>query len=65
MIIALVVAWIAFTILFKVVKTTLSNALTVAAIIVLLQVGFGVSPQDIWQYIIQLPQTLSKIGVGK
>ncbi|MFH7025738.1 MAG: hypothetical protein ACHBN1_10100 [Heteroscytonema crispum UTEX LB 1556] len=65
MIIALIVAWIVFTILFKVVKTTMSNALTVAAIIVLLQIGFGISPQDIWQYISQLPQTLSKIGVGK
>jgi hypothetical protein len=63
MIIALIVAWIVFTILLKVVKTTVSNALKIAAIIVLLQIGFGIGPDDIWHYINQLPQTLSKIGV--
>lgn len=65
MIAALIVSWIVFTILVKVIKTTVSNAFTVAAIIVLLQVGFGISPQDIWYQLMHLPQTLSHIAGGK
>ncbi|AFY40881.1 hypothetical protein Nos7107_0195 [Nostoc sp. PCC 7107] len=65
MIPTLIIAWIVFTILWKIVKTTVSNALTIAAIIVLLQVGFGITPQDIWHQIIQFTQTLSQIRVNK
>ncbi|MBD2774902.1 hypothetical protein [Iningainema tapete] len=61
MIIALIVAWIVFTILVKILKTTVSNALTVAAVIVLLQVGYGITPQDIWQQLMQLPQNLTHL----
>ncbi len=64
MIPTLIIAWIIFTILWKIVKTTVSNALTIAAIIVLLQVGFGITPQDIWHQIIQFAQTLSQIRVS-
>lgn len=65
MLIALIVAWIVFTILVKVVKTTVKNALMIAAIIILLQVGYGISPQDIWNHIINLPQTLPQLNGGK
>ncbi|MBD2452263.1 hypothetical protein H6G76_35220 [Nostoc sp. FACHB-152] len=65
MIPTLIIAWIVFTILWKILKTTISNALTVAAIIVLLQVGFGITPQDIWHQVIQFAQTLSQIRVNK
>lgn len=61
MIIALIVAWIVFTILVKILKTTVSNALTVAAVIVLLQVGYGITPQDIWQQLMHLPQNLTHL----
>jgi hypothetical protein len=46
-------------------KTTVRTALTIAAILVLLQIGFGITPQDIWYQIMQLPETLSQIGNGK
>jgi hypothetical protein len=65
MIPTLIIAWIVFTILWKILKTTISNALTFAAIIVLLQVGFGITPQDIWHQVIQFAQTLSQISVNK
>ncbi|MBD2497023.1 hypothetical protein [Nostoc sp. FACHB-280] len=65
MIPTLIIAWIVFTILWKVVKTTVSNALTIAAIIILLQVGFGITPMDIWHQIIQFTQNLSQIRLNK
>jgi hypothetical protein len=63
--ITLILAWIVFVILFKVVKMTVKTAFTVAAILVLLHLVFGITPQDIWNQIMQLPQTLSKISGGK
>ncbi|MEA5619710.1 hypothetical protein VB711_17955 [Cronbergia sp. UHCC 0137] len=65
MIITLIVAWIVFTILWKVLKTTVTNALTVAAILILLNIGFGITPQDIWQQITQFAQTLSQTNFNK
>ncbi|MCP6762743.1 MAG: hypothetical protein NHB32_29190 [Fischerella sp. CENA71] len=62
MLIALIVAWLIFTILIKVVKTTAKTAFVIAAIVVLLHVGYGIGPQEIWNYIVQIPQKLPQIG---
>ncbi|MBI1240044.1 hypothetical protein [Umezakia ovalisporum] len=59
MIPTLVIAWIVFVILFKILKTTLKNALTIAAILVLLNIGFGITPEDIWSQIMHFAQTIS------
>ncbi len=59
MIPTLILAWIVFVILFKIIKTTLKNALTIAAILVLLNIGFGITPQDIWHQIMLIAQTIS------
>ncbi|MEA5513841.1 hypothetical protein [Nodularia sp. UHCC 0506] len=59
MIPTLIIAWIVFVILFKILKTTLKNALTIAAILVLLNIGFGITPQDIWHQIMHFAQTIS------
>ncbi|MEA5582306.1 hypothetical protein VB620_13260 [Nodularia harveyana UHCC-0300] len=59
MIPTLILAWIVFVILFKILKTTLKNALTIAAILVLLNIGFGITPQDIWHQMTQLAQIIS------
>lgn len=59
MIPTLIVAWIVFVILLKIVKTTVKNALTIAAILILLNIGFGITPQDIWHQIIHFAQTVS------
>ncbi|NWF59258.1 MAG: hypothetical protein HXY43_08115 [Fischerella sp.] len=61
MIIALIVAWLIFTILIKVVKTTVKTALMIATVVVLLQVGYGIGPQDILNYMMQLPQNILQI----
>lgn len=65
MIAMLIVAWMVFIILWKLLKTTVSNALTIAAILVLLNIGFGITPKDIWHYVTQFAQNLSQIQSGK
>jgi hypothetical protein len=65
MIITLIVAWIVFIILWKLLKATLNTALTIAAILVLLNIGFGITPQDIWHHITQFAQGVSQIQSGK
>jgi uncharacterized protein YacL len=62
MIITLIVAWIVFVILWKLIKTTIKTAITCAAIVVLLYFGFGITPQDIWH---QFTQILSQTPVKK
>lgn len=57
---AVIVSWLVFTALVKLLKTTLQTALTVAAIVLLLQLVFGIGPQQLWQQIIQLPETLGQ-----
>ncbi|MBH8553101.1 hypothetical protein I8751_12125 [Nostocaceae cyanobacterium CENA357] len=61
MIPTLIIAWIIFVVLWKLLKTTVSNALTIAAILILLNIGFGITPHDIWHQIMQFAQTLSQI----
>ena len=58
-ILTVIVAWIVFTILLKVVKTTVKLALTVAAIIVLLKIGFDISPFDVVGYLFEFLQKVS------
>jgi hypothetical protein len=65
MIITLIVAWIVFIILWKLLKATLNTALTIAAILVLLNIGFGITPQDILHHIMQFAQGVSQIQSGK
>lgn len=61
---ALIVSWLVFTALIKIVKTTVSTALAIAAIVLVLQLVFGINPQELWQQIITLPQTLQQIITG-
>jgi hypothetical protein len=65
MIATLIVAWIVFIILWKLLKATLNTALTIAAILVLLNIGFGITPQDIWHHITQFAQGVSQMQSGK
>ncbi|MCF4968484.1 MULTISPECIES: hypothetical protein [Nostocales] len=64
MIPTLIVAWIVFIIVWRILKATISNALMIAAILILLHIGFGITPQDIWQQIMRLIQTVSKLNLG-
>ncbi|TVR15506.1 MAG: hypothetical protein EA395_01230 [Phormidium sp. GEM2.Bin31] len=55
---ALVLAWLVFTWLVRVIHTTLSTALSVAAIVLLLQLLFGIDPSVLWQEIQRLGDVL-------
>lgn len=55
---AFLVSWLVFKWLLDIVKTTLKTALAIAAIILILQLGFGIGWQDLWQQIVNLPQTI-------
>ena len=61
---ALIVSWLVFTALIKIVKTTVSTAIALAAIVLVLQLAFGINPQDLWQQITQLPQILWHVVTG-
>ena len=55
---ALVVAWLIFTWLLKVAKASISTALAIAVIVLMLQLVFGIGPQELLQQVRQLPQVL-------
>ena len=55
---ALVVSWLVFTALLKIVKTTATTAIAIAAIILALQIIFGIDLQDLWQRLVRLPQAV-------
>ena len=61
---AIVVSWLVFTALIKIVKTTATTALAIAGIILGLQLVFGIGYQDLWHQISQLPQLLWNLVTG-
>ncbi len=56
---ALIVAWLVFRALLSFLKTAISTAIAIFAIIVILTV-FGFSPEDLIQEIMNLPETISR-----
>ncbi|MBP0019749.1 MAG: hypothetical protein J7647_19620 [Cyanobacteria bacterium SBLK] len=55
---AIIVAWLVFTWLIKIVKVSLKTALAIAAIVLILQIVFGIGPRDLWEQIWRLPETI-------
>ncbi|MBD1940505.1 hypothetical protein [Microcoleus sp. FACHB-68] len=62
---ALIVSWLVFTALINLLKTTLKTAVSIAAIVLVLQLAFGIGPQQLWQQLIELPQTVLQQVIGK
>lgn len=58
---AIVVSWLVFTWLLRVVKTTLKTALLVAIIVLILQLSLGIGPDQLWQKITELPQLVGDL----
>ena len=54
---AMLISWLVFTWLIKVLKASISTALAIAIIVLILQLVFGIGFQEVWQQIIQLPDT--------
>ncbi|NJL82455.1 MAG: hypothetical protein HC890_04885 [Chloroflexaceae bacterium] len=61
---SLAVAWLVFTWLVKVIKASVSSALLIAGLVLVLQLIFGIGPGDLWQQVISLPQTLWELVTG-
>ncbi len=59
-IIALLVSWVVFILLIRVVKASLIAAIGIAAVLLFLQLAFRISAFDIWQYITQHFQNISR-----
>ena len=62
---ALIVSWLVFTALINLLKTTLKTAVSIAAVVLVLQLAFGIAPQQLWQQLIELPQTVLQQVTGK
>lgn len=53
---AFIVAFLVFAWLIKIVKATVSTAISIAIIVLILQLLFGIGPQQLWQQIVQIPE---------
>lgn len=53
---AIAVSVLVFTWLIKIVKATVSTAITIAAIVLILQLVFGIGPTQLWQPVSQFLQ---------
>jgi len=58
---AMVVSWLVFTWLIKVVKASVNTAFAIAIILLILQLLFGIAPPEIWQQIKELPQIIKDL----
>ncbi|MEM8641082.1 MAG: hypothetical protein AAGG51_20055 [Cyanobacteria bacterium P01_G01_bin.54] len=61
---ACLIAWGVFTWLVKVVKASVQTALIIAFVLVVIQVGFGIGPRQLWEQISNLPQTILNLFQG-
>ncbi|MDX2097662.1 MAG: hypothetical protein SFW36_07780 [Leptolyngbyaceae cyanobacterium bins.59] len=53
---ALIVSGLVFSWLINVVKTTVTTAISIAILLLILQLSFGIGPQQLWQQVTQIPQ---------
>jgi hypothetical protein len=53
---AVFVTWVVFNWLLNVIKTTVSTAITIAAIILVLQLAVGIGPQQLLDTVTQIPR---------
>ena len=62
---ALLITLLVFTWLIKVVKATLSTAIAIALLILVLQLFFGIGPAQVWQQVNQGLQTIWQTVTGE
>ncbi|HEY9617381.1 MAG TPA: hypothetical protein V6C64_11100 [Microcoleaceae cyanobacterium] len=61
---AIVISVLVFTWLVKIVKATIGTAILIAAIVLVLQLVFGIGPSQLWEQISQVPQTVWNLVTG-
>ena len=57
---AIVVAWLIFTWSIKVLKASISTALSIALIALILQIFLGIGFEEVWQKLILFAQTVKE-----
>lgn len=62
---AILVSWLVFTWLLRVVKTTLKTAFLLALIVLGLQVVVGIGPDQVFQAVLDLPKVLQELLSGQ
>ncbi|AMA10203.1 MULTISPECIES: hypothetical protein [Cyanophyceae] len=55
---ALIISWLVFTAFIKIVKTSVQTAVTIAAIVLVLQLVFGIQSGQVITQIIELPRII-------
>lgn len=53
---AVIVAWLVFSWLINIVKVSIKTAVSIALIVLVLQFAFGISPEKLWQEVMNLPK---------
>ncbi|MBL1178861.1 hypothetical protein [Pantanalinema sp. GBBB05] len=61
---AIAISVLVFTWLIKMVKATIGTAILIAAIVLVLQLVFGIGPSQLWEQISQIPQTVWNLVTG-
>lgn len=61
---AIVVTFLVFTWLVKVVKATIGTAIAIALLVLVLQLFFGIGPAQIWQQVNQVFQSIWQTVTG-
>jgi len=62
---SLLISWLVFNWAFKVLKSSIGTAIGLAAIVLTMQLLFGIGPNQLFQHIINLPETLGKMISGR
>ncbi len=57
---AIIVAWLLFTWSIKVLKASISTALSIAIIALILQLFLGIGFEEVWQKLVQFSQTVGQ-----
>ncbi len=57
---SLLVALLIFNWLIKVIKTSVTTAMIIVIIVMILQITLGISPEQLWSQIMNLPQTIQQ-----
>lgn len=61
---AIVISFLVFTWLIKVVRATITTAITIALLILILQLLFGIGPAQVWQQVSQFVQLIWQTVTG-
>jgi hypothetical protein len=62
---AVMITWLIFTWLIKVIKTSIITALSIAVIVLILQLVFGIKYQELWQEVVRIPEIIWQLVNGQ